>query len=67
MTATEDMVFVVSSLLARTPEWVRQDLSSKDIVVRTRAEETLAMMIDAALRGEASSLERSASRQTEAF
>ena len=65
MTATEDIVLVVSSLLARTPEWVRQDLSSKDIGVRTRAEETLAMTIDAALRREASSPERSAWRQNE--
>ena len=65
--AGDDVVFVVSSLLARTPEWVRQDLSSKDVAVRTRAEETLAIMIDAALRGKAASLERRASRPNETF
>jgi hypothetical protein len=67
MMAGDDDVFAVSSLLARTPDWVRLDLRSKDVAVRTRAEETLALMIVAALRGEAASPERRASRPNETF
>jgi hypothetical protein len=35
-------------VLARAPEWLRHDLSSKDHQTRARAEETLAAMISAA-------------------
>lgn len=49
---TIDIAGVVGRLLARTPEWVRQDLGSKDSLARERAEETLALMIEAALRDE---------------
>jgi hypothetical protein len=39
----------VRELLARAPEWIRTDLASKDAMARSRAEETLAAMIEAAL------------------
>ncbi len=37
------------SVIARAPQWVRQDLLSADPIVRARAEETLAAMISSAL------------------
>ncbi|WP_162892664.1 hypothetical protein [Blastomonas fulva] len=40
---------LVLGVLARAPQWVRQDLLSADPVVRARAEETLAAMISSAL------------------
>lgn len=40
---------LVLSVLARAPQWVRQDLLSADLIVRARAEETLAAMISSAL------------------
>jgi len=40
---------VMRDLLARAPEWIRADLASKDATARSRAEETLAAMIEAAL------------------
>ena len=43
------LVELVAGVLGRAPEWVRGDLSSKDVSVRRRAEETLAAMISAAL------------------
>lgn len=39
----------ITKVIESTPEWLRHDLSSKDILVRTRAEETLSAMITAAL------------------
>jgi hypothetical protein len=45
-----DIVAVVTALLARAPEWIRQDLSSKDGTLRSRAEETLALLIGTALK-----------------
>jgi hypothetical protein len=39
----------VLQVIERTPQWVRHDLDSKDAAVRSRAEETLAAMIAAAL------------------
>lgn len=39
----------VTTMLAKTPEWLRTDLASKDASARTRAEETLAAMIVSAL------------------
>jgi len=40
---------LVLRVLARAPQWVRQDLLTSDPVVRARAEETLAAMISSAL------------------
>ena len=37
-------------VVARLPEWIRRDLTSKDILVRTAAEETLALTIATALK-----------------
>lgn len=39
---------IVASVVARLPEWVRADLTSKETSLRERAEETLAAMIVAA-------------------
>lgn len=50
----EDLVGVVSGVVARLPEWVRSDLASKDLSARERAEETLAAMIVAAASASAS-------------
>lgn len=44
-----DICATVSAVLAKTPEWVRTELSSKDATVRVRAEEALAAMIADAL------------------
>ncbi|WP_177204129.1 DUF6771 family protein [Sphingobium sp. AP50] len=40
---------LISRIIARAPQWLRHDLSSKDLNVRGRAEETLAAMIVDAL------------------
>ncbi|WP_312219034.1 DUF6771 family protein [Sphingobium yanoikuyae] len=45
--------FVQAAILAvikRAPIWIRQDLTSKDLGARVRAEESLAMIIADALR-----------------
>lgn len=47
------LVDMVNQVLGRAPEWVRLDLSSKEPLVRRRAEETLAAMITAALHEDA--------------
>ncbi len=44
-----DLTRIVNEVLAHAPRWVRSDLSSKDALLRARAEETLAAMICAAL------------------
>lgn len=41
--------------VTHSPDWLRQDLSSKDFSIRLRAEETLAAMIAAALKTDAGS------------
>ena len=46
---SQHLVLVVERLLAKAPQWLRQDLLSNDLSVRQRAEETLAAMIAAAL------------------
>ena len=47
---TEDeLERAVVTMLARTPEWIRHDLASKDASLRSRAEETLASLIVAAI------------------
>ena len=43
------LVDTITAVLARAPEWIRQDLTAKDSGIRTRAEESLAAMIAAAL------------------
>lgn len=47
-----DIAGIVGPLLARAPEWLRTDFASKEAAVRMRAEESLTMMIEAALRDE---------------
>lgn len=42
---TDDMKKMVLAAIQRAPEWLRQDLNSKDAASRERAEETLAAMI----------------------
>jgi len=49
MKSSEELDRLISAAVARIPEWVRNELSSKDVVLRTRAEETLAFMIAGAL------------------
>ncbi|MES2496012.1 MAG: DUF6771 family protein [Pseudomonadota bacterium] len=46
----EDTVAKIAKVIANAPDWLRQDLASKDTSLRTRAEETPAAMITAALR-----------------
>lgn len=46
----DDLMKTVLTLLQRAPEWLRYDIGAKDSGVRSRAEETLAAMIEAALR-----------------
>jgi len=41
----------IAAAVERMPTWLRQDLVSKDIVLRSRAEEALAAIIAAALKG----------------
>ncbi|MCB4863131.1 DUF6771 family protein (plasmid) [Sphingobium sp. SJ10-10] len=40
---------IILRVVERAPQWVRSDLLSKDVGVRSRAEETLAAMITDAL------------------
>ncbi len=40
---------IISSTVARMPEWIRHELIAKDVALRTRAEEALAMIIIGAL------------------
>jgi len=46
---TEQLNASILAILQRAPEWLRQDLASKDATARERAEETLAAMIGDAL------------------
>ena len=39
----------VLAVIRRTPQWIRHDLQTKDAIVRSRAEESLAAMIAGAL------------------
>ena len=41
----------ITAVLARAPDWLRNDLAARDATMRERAEETLAAMIAAALDG----------------
>lgn len=40
---------IVHTVVAKAPIWIRQDLLSKDALVRERAEEALAAMIASAI------------------
>ncbi|WP_448662832.1 hypothetical protein ACG3SL_19655 [Sphingomonas sp. CJ20] len=42
---TENLAGTIAALLARTPEWIRQEMLSKEPGTRERAEEALAAMI----------------------
>lgn len=46
-----DLSSTILQVLERAPQWVRHDLESKELAIRTRAEETLAAMIASALQG----------------
>ncbi len=41
----EPMQAAILAVIERAPIWIRQDLTSKDPAARTRAEESLAMII----------------------
>ncbi len=45
----ETLQATTMAVIARLPEWVRHDLTSKDQSTRARAEETIAAMITNAL------------------
>jgi len=47
---TDDLTTIVLGAIERAPQWIRRDLESKDRVIRTQAEETLAALIADALR-----------------
>ncbi|ARR52582.1 hypothetical protein HY78_03545 [Rhizorhabdus wittichii DC-6] len=46
----DDTAATISKVIENAPDWLRQDLTSKDAGLRTRAEETLAAMIVAGLQ-----------------
>jgi len=46
----DDLQAAITTIIARTPEWVRQELLSKGQATRARAEEALAAMIAGALK-----------------
>lgn len=45
----EHLLREVGAVLQRAPQWARTDMSSTDIILRARAEDTLAAMIAASL------------------
>lgn len=45
-----DLQATITAVLAHAPEWIRQELSSKEKPTRARAEEALAAMIAGALK-----------------
>jgi len=47
---TDDLQAVITATIARAPDWVRQELLSKEKPIRVRAEEALAAMIAAAIQ-----------------
>ena len=49
----DDLHAIITAVLGRAPQWVRHDMSSSDPGLRTRAEETLAAMIEQAIRSKA--------------
>lgn len=46
----DDTAAAIAKVIENAPDWLRQDLASKDHGLRTRAEETLVAIITAALR-----------------
>jgi hypothetical protein len=44
-----DLQATITATIARAPEWIRQELLSKEKATRARAEEALAAMIAGAL------------------
>jgi hypothetical protein len=46
----DDLQCIIAKVVSRAPEWVRHDLTSSESAVRLRAEETLAAMIEQAIR-----------------
>lgn len=46
----DQLVGLIQRVLAKTPEWLRNDLGSVEAAARERAEETLAAMIGSALQ-----------------
>ena len=47
----DDIIALLTAVLGRAPDWIRRDLSSKDVGVRARAGEALAALIGNALAG----------------
>lgn len=47
---SDDVQATITAVIARAPEWIRQELLSKEESMRVRAEEALAAMIAGALR-----------------
>ena len=45
-----DLQATITATIARAPEWIRQELLSKETATRARAEEALAAMIASALQ-----------------
>ena len=52
---SNDLPQRVQTALARLPDWLRRDLSSKDDADRQRAEDTLSAMIVSVVREQANS------------
>ncbi len=42
----------IAKVVKHAPEWLRDELTSKDVALRARAEDTLSAMIAAALKSE---------------
>lgn len=47
--ASDEISAKITKVIESAPEWLRHDLTSKDVLIRARAEETLSAMITAAL------------------
>ena len=47
---TDTLTAKLTAIVERAPDWIRQELTSKDPVARSRAEEVLAAIIANALR-----------------
>lgn len=47
---SDDLQTTITATIARAPEWIRQELLSKEKGTRERAEEALGAMIAGALR-----------------
>lgn len=46
----DDLQATITAIIARVPEWIRQELLSKESSTRERAEEALGAMIAGALK-----------------